>query len=136
MVNFRCSLCCMLRRQSFIQCKGEKNIKYHKPFACTHSTISSRKCIQNIRYQKQIQFNVAENIDTIEKADAKEKTEFWHTEAFRTYVLIRVRLYISNVKSHSDENVGSKGLSVPKFCLFLCVRLLYSIKVLAENKCS
>ena len=74
------------------------------------------------------------NFDTIEKADAKEKTEFWHTEAFRTYVLIRVRLYIfssecENVKSHSDENVGSKGLSVPKFCLFLCVRLLYSIKV-------
>ena len=62
------------------------------------------------------------NFDTMEKADAKKKTEFWHTEAFRTYVLIRVRLY-------SDENVGSKGLSVPKFCLFLCVRLLYSIKV-------
>ena len=34
------------------------------------------------------------NFDTIEKADAKKKTEFWHTEAFRTYVLIRVRLYI------------------------------------------
>ena len=34
------------------------------------------------------------NFDTIEKADATEKTEFWHTEAFRTYVLIRVRLYI------------------------------------------
>ena len=36
------------------------------------------------------------NLDTIEKADAKKKTEFWHTEAFRTYVLIRVRLYILN----------------------------------------
>ena len=32
------------------------------------------------------------NLDTIEKADAKKKTEFWHTKAFRTYVLIRVRL--------------------------------------------
>ena len=38
------------------------------------------------------------NFDTIEKADAKEKTEFW-----------------------------------PKFCLFLCVRLLYSIKMRCVN---
>ena len=36
-------------------------------------------------------------------------------------------------KSHSDENVGSKGLSVPKICLFLCVRLLYSIQVLVTT---
>ena len=26
-------------------------------------------------------------------------------------------------KSHSDENVGSKGLSVPEICLFLRVHL-------------
>ena len=28
--------------------------------------------------------------DTMEKVDAKKKTDFWHTEAFRTYVLIRL----------------------------------------------
>ena len=42
------------------------------------------------------------NFDTIEKEDAKEKTEFWHTEAFRTYVLIRVRLY----RKHREKNIG------------------------------
>ena len=34
------------------------------------------------------------NFNAIEKADPKKKTEFWHTEAFRTYVLITVRLFI------------------------------------------
>ena len=35
-------------------------------------------------------------------------------------------------KSHSDESVGSKGLSVPEICLFLCVRLLHIIKYLVS----
>ena len=35
-------------------------------------------------------------------------------------------------KSHSDENVGLRGLSVPEICLSLCVSLLYSIKYLVS----
>ena len=38
-----------------------------------------------------------------------------------------------NVKSYSDENVGSKGLSVPKISRLLCARLLHSIKVITRQ---
>ena len=44
-----------------------------------------------------------------------------------------MHLEIANLKSQSDENVGSKCLSVPKICLFLCFRLLHSIKVLVTT---
>ena len=37
------------------------------------------------------------------------------------------------LKSHSDENAGSKGLSVPEICLFLCIRLLHGIYYLVTT---
>ena len=40
-----------------------------------------------------------------------------------------------NVNTHSDENVGSKGLSVPNICLCPFVRLLLSIKALGTIFC-
>ena len=36
-------------------------------------------------------------MNTVKEADAKKKTDFWHTEAFQPWVLIRVRLVTANI---------------------------------------
>ena len=57
------------------------------------------------------------NFNTMKKAEAMTKTDFWHTEAFRT--LRSHQSATLDLKPQSDENLDLKGLSVPKICLFL-----------------
>ena len=44
--------------------------------------------------------------------------------------ITEIHILTLDLKSYSDEYVGLKGLSVPKICLFLCVRLLHTIQVI------
>ena len=47
----------------------------------------------------------------------------WWTESKRHFGTLRPL----EPESHSDENVGSKDLSVPNNCLFFCACLLHSM---------
>ena len=74
---------------------------------------------------------LVQNFNTMDKADTKNKTDFGTLRPFEPMFSSECKFRF--LKSHCDENIGSKGLIVPKICLFLCLCLLHSIKVLVTT---